>query len=141
MFILNGGRNGGGIPGGPMPIGAVAMKPGGMDPGVKPIWDDGGNAGGGIIGGATRVLIGTPAFGESCHGKSVRIKTRELNATPLRPLTIVSSTISNGSLRQLHQVDGVQSNRHRTHSKRNYNQANNNRNSTPSLLNATNFEL
>lgn len=66
MFMLNGGMNGGGMPGGPMPIGAAAMNPGGMAPGVKPIfWDDGGNAGGGIIGGATRVLRGAPEFGES----------------------------------------------------------------------------
>lgn len=64
-FILKGGMNGGGMPGGPMPIGAAAMKPGGIDPGVKPIWVDGGNAGGGIIGGATRVFRGTPEFGES----------------------------------------------------------------------------
>lgn len=65
MFMLNGGMNGGGIPGGPMPIGAAAIKPGGMAPGVKPIWDVGGNAGGGSIGGATRVFRGTPEFGES----------------------------------------------------------------------------
>lgn len=65
MFMLNGGMNGGGIPGGPMPIGAAAIKPGGIAPGVKPIWDTGGNAGGGIIGGAIRVLRGVPAFGES----------------------------------------------------------------------------
>lgn len=38
-----------------MPIGAAAMKPGGMEPAGKPIWDAGGNAGGGIIG-ATREL-------------------------------------------------------------------------------------
>lgn len=69
--MLYGGMNGGGIPGGPMPIGAEAMKPGGMDPGVKPIWDDGGNAGGGIIGGATRVFSGTPAFGESIANSTI----------------------------------------------------------------------
>lgn len=65
MFMLKGGMNGGGIPGGPIPIGAAAINPGGMAPGVKPICDTGGNAGGGIIGGAIRVLRGVPALGES----------------------------------------------------------------------------
>jgi len=64
--MLNGGMNGGGIPGGPMPIGAAAMKPGGIAaPGVKPICDVGGNAGGGNIGGAILVFMVTPELGES----------------------------------------------------------------------------
>lgn len=68
MFILYGGINGGGIPGGPIPIGAEAMNPGGIAPGVKFICDPaGGKAGGGIIGGATRVFRGAPELGESCR--------------------------------------------------------------------------
>ncbi|KAE9532389.1 hypothetical protein AGLY_010012 [Aphis glycines] len=37
VWLLNYSMNGGGMPGGPIPIGAAAMKPGGMAPGVKPI--------------------------------------------------------------------------------------------------------
>lgn len=74
MAILNAGMNGGGMPGGPIPIGAAAMNPGGMAPGVKLIWDTGGNAGGGIIGGATRVFrAGAPELGESWRNKSLRV--------------------------------------------------------------------
>lgn len=73
--MLNGGMNGGGMPGGPMPIGAAAIKPGGMAPGVKPIWVDGGNAGGGIIGGAIRVFSGGPELGEAWNQKQCRALT------------------------------------------------------------------
>lgn len=55
--------NGGGIPGGPMPMGAAAIKPGGIAPAVKPIVDAGGKAGGGIMG-AVREL------GESWNTKN-----------------------------------------------------------------------
>jgi len=67
---MNGGGMPGGMPGGPMPIGAAAMKPGGIAPGVKPICDAGGNAGGGIIGGAIRVFMGAPELGESCRDET-----------------------------------------------------------------------
>jgi len=63
---------GGGIPGGPMPIGAAAMKPGGIAPGGKPICDDGGGyAGGGIIGGAIRVFSCAAEFGDSIANSTI----------------------------------------------------------------------
>jgi len=97
--MLYGGMNGGGIPGGPIPIGAAAMKPGGIAPGVKPIWDVGGNAGGGIIGGAILVFMDATEFGESWWKRRVVLKNGRtlLNGTVMlrRPFRFLL-TIGNG---------------------------------------------